>query len=150
MVLSCLSKKATDLWIAAQLNRLAVDNLLYAAGKRALDIGIFYAIHTYGRRLNWHPHLYVSVTCGGIDEHGKWKKISFRKDAMRPRWMWYIRQLLLSVWSDGITLPASLSHITTEAQWRSMILTAGSDCWLEYMSKDSRWQKHHEIPGGVT
>lgn len=75
---SC-GKKATDLWIAAQLNRLpdcdwihlvftlpdslwplfevnrwllndlcrlAVDNLLYAAGKRGLDIGIFCAIHT--------------------------------------------------------------------------------------------------------
>lgn len=98
---SC-GKKATDLWIAAQLNRLpdcdwqhlvftlpdtlwalfevnrwllndlcrlAVDNLLYAAGLRGLDIGIFCAIHTYGRRLNWHPHIHVSVTCGGIDAH---------------------------------------------------------------------------------
>lgn len=122
-------KKATDLWIAAQLNRLpdcdwqhlvftlpdtlwplfevnrwllndlcrlAVDNLLYAAGMRGLDIGIFCAIHTYGRRLNWHPHIHVSVTCGGIDTHGKWKKISFRKDAMRARWMWNIHQMLLS------------------------------------------------------
>ncbi|WP_171995013.1 transposase, partial [Klebsiella pneumoniae] len=26
-------------------------------------------------RQNWHPHVHVSVTCGGIDEHGKWKKI---------------------------------------------------------------------------
>ena len=125
---SC-GKKATNLWIAAQLNRLpdcdwthlvftlpdtlwplfevnrwllndlcrlAVDNLLYAAGKRGLDIGIFCAIHTYGRRLNWHPHIHVSVTCGGINGHGKWKKISFRKDAMRARWMWNIRQLLLN------------------------------------------------------
>ncbi|EOD9051710.1 transposase, partial [Klebsiella quasipneumoniae] len=22
-------------------------------------------------RQNWHPHVHVSVTCGGIDEHGK-------------------------------------------------------------------------------
>ncbi|EMU70130.1 transposase family protein, partial [Escherichia coli MP021552.11] len=85
---SC-GKKATDLWIATQLNRLpdcdrvhlvftlpdtlwpvfesnrwllndvcrlAVENLLYAARKRGLEPGIFCAIHTYGRRLNWHPH----------------------------------------------------------------------------------------------
>ena len=32
--------------------RLAVDNLLYAARKRGLEIDIFCAIHTYGRRLN--------------------------------------------------------------------------------------------------
>ncbi|PLI09789.1 hypothetical protein B6J41_25805, partial [Klebsiella pneumoniae] len=36
--------------------RLAVENLLYAARKRGLEPGIFCAIHTYGRRLNWHPH----------------------------------------------------------------------------------------------
>ena len=84
--------------------------MLYAAGKRGLDIGIFCALHTHGRRLNWHPHVHVSVTCGGIDEHGKWKKISFRKDAMRTRWMWNIRQLLLSVWSEGIALPPPVAH----------------------------------------
>ncbi len=49
--------------------------------------GIFCAIHTYGRRLNWHPHVHVSVTCGGLNKHGQWKKLSFLKDAMRSRWM---------------------------------------------------------------
>ncbi len=102
---SC-GKKATDLWIATQLNRfpdcdwvhlvftlpdtlwpvfesnrwllnnvcrLAVENLLYAARKRGLEPGIFCAIHTYGRRLNWHPHVHVSVTCGGLNKHGQVK-----------------------------------------------------------------------------
>ncbi|MCS3490668.1 hypothetical protein M2422_004417 [Enterobacter sp. SLBN-59] len=82
-----------------------------------------------------HPHVHVSVTCGGIDAHGKWKKISFRKDAMCARWMWNIRQLLLSVWFKDVALPPSLSHITTESQWRSLILTAGGDYWHVYMSK---------------
>ncbi len=54
---------------------------------------------------------------------------------MRDRWMWNIRQLLLSVWSDGIAMPSSLSHITTESQWRSLILTVGGDYWHVYMSK---------------
>lgn len=171
---SC-GKKATDIWIAAQLNRLpdcdwihlvftlpdslwplfevnrwllndlcrlAVDNLLYAAGKRGLDIGIFCAIHTYGRRLNWHPHVHVSVTCGGINEHGKWKKISFRKDAMRARWMWNIRQMLLDVWSEGVALPSSLAHITPGSQWRSLVLTAGGDYWHVYMSKKTAGGKN--------
>ncbi|EFZ0032964.1 transposase, partial [Shigella boydii] len=124
---SC-GKKATDLWIATQLNRLpdcdwvhlvftlpdtlwpvfesnrwllndvcrlAVENLLYAARKRGQEPGIFCAIHTYGRRLNWHPHVHVSVTCGGLNKHGQWKKLSFLKDAMRSRWMWNMRQRLL-------------------------------------------------------
>ncbi|WP_425339056.1 hypothetical protein [Buttiauxella gaviniae] len=57
------------------------------------------------------------VTCGGIDELGEWKKISFRKDVMRTRGMWNIRQLLLSRWPGAVALPPSLAHITTESQW---------------------------------
>ncbi|HAY5306764.1 TPA: transposase, partial [Shigella flexneri] len=98
---SC-GKKATDLWIATQLNRLpdcdwvhlvftlpdtlwpvfesnrwllndvcrlAVENLLYAARKRGQEPGIFCAIHTYGRRLNWHPHVHVEKN-GRREEYG--------------------------------------------------------------------------------
>ena len=61
---------------------------------------------------------------------------------MRTRWMWNIRQLLLSVWSEGITQPDSLSHITTEAQWSSLILTAGGDYWHVCMSKKTAGGKN--------
>ncbi len=43
-------------WLLNDVCRLAVENLLYAARKRGLEPGIFCAIHTYDRRLNWHPH----------------------------------------------------------------------------------------------
>lgn len=82
-------------WLLNDVCRLAVENLLYAARKRGLEPGIFCAIHTYDRRLNWHPHVHVSVTCGGLNKHGQWKKLSFLKDAMRSRWMWNMRELLL-------------------------------------------------------
>ncbi|WP_236550752.1 transposase [Salmonella enterica] len=56
----------------------------------------------------------MSVTCGGLNKHGQWKKLSFLKDAMRFTWMWNMRQLLLkSVGQRGWAMPESLSHITT-------------------------------------
>ena len=122
-------------WLLNDVCRLAVENLLYAARKRGLEPGIFCAIHTYGRRLNWHPHVHVSVTCGGLNKHGHWKKLSFLKDAMRSRWMWNMRQLLLKAWSEGLAMPESLSHITTESQWRSLVLKAGGKYLHVYMSK---------------
>ncbi|MCQ3008867.1 transposase, partial [Pseudomonas savastanoi] len=67
--------------------RLAVDNLLYAGRRRGVEVGVFCAIHTYGRRLNWHPHIHVSVTLGGIDDAGVWKDLSFHPSALRRRWM---------------------------------------------------------------
>nr|WP_245737353.1 transposase [Xenorhabdus japonica] len=32
-----------------------------------IEIRIFCALHTYGRQLNQHPHIHLSVTQGGLD-----------------------------------------------------------------------------------
>ncbi|MBB1466821.1 transposase, partial [Vibrio sp. SG41-7] len=49
--------------------------LLEWAKKHELEVGIFGALHTYGRALNWHPHIHLSVTRGGLDKHHSWKPI---------------------------------------------------------------------------
>ena len=72
-------------WLLNDLCRLAVDNLLFAVGKRGLDIGIFCAIHTYGRDstgilMCMSPPAAVSLSTA-------MEKISFRKDTMRTRWI---------------------------------------------------------------
>ncbi len=114
--------------------RLAVDNLLYAARQRGLSIGVFCAIHTYGRRLNWHPHVHVSVTCGGINENGEWKGLSYNKSALRQRWMWNLRQFLISQWQH-ITLPSELEWIASQSAFKSLVLQAGGLHWHIYVSK---------------
>lgn len=54
--------------------------MLQLARKQGIEIGIFCALHTYGRQLNQHPHVYVSVTRGGLDsKHGVWRKLFFKK-----------------------------------------------------------------------
>lgn len=116
------------------LCRLAVDNLLYAARQRGLEIGLFCAIHTYGRRLNWHPHVHVSVTGGGIDGEGMWKTLSYNKSALRKRWMWNLRQFLISQWGQ-ITLPPQLEWVTNKTTWKQLILEAGGQHWHIYVSK---------------
>ncbi len=35
----------------------------------------------------------------------------------------------------GMAMPESLSHITTESQWRSLVLKSGGKYWHVYMSK---------------
>lgn len=79
------------------LCRLAADNLLHAAQQRGLNIGLFGAIHTYGRRLNWHPHVHLSATASGLDAHGAWKNMAFHEKAMRQRWMWSVRTSSVNV-----------------------------------------------------
>jgi hypothetical protein len=60
-----------------------------------VKVGIFIAIHTFGRDLQWHPHVHVSVTMGGIClETNQWKDIRFSKKAMMPMWKYRITKLL--------------------------------------------------------
>lgn len=75
------------------------------------------------------------MTCGGLNKHGQWKKLSFLKDAMRSWWMWKSVSSILKAWSEGLAMPEPLSHITTDSQWRSLLLRAGGKYWHVYMSK---------------
>lgn len=61
--------------------------MLRWARKQGIDIGIFCALHTYGRQLNQHPHVHVSLTRGGLDiKHGVWRELFFKKKALEEIW----------------------------------------------------------------
>ncbi|MCS3490696.1 transposase [Enterobacter sp. SLBN-59] len=129
-------------WLLGYLFALAADNLLYAAGKRGLTIGIFGALHTYGRQLNWNCHLHLSWTTGGINPHGDWKKMSFVLPKVRERWIWNVRQFLLSAWGS-LSLPPSLAHIRDYDEWKRLILSLGKneqgeDYWHVYFAKPTK------------
>jgi len=41
-----------------------------------VDGGFLYVLHTWGSALNWHPHLHVLVSAGGVDSvSGRWKPV---------------------------------------------------------------------------
>ncbi|WP_149571799.1 IS91 family transposase, partial [Serratia nevei] len=50
-----------------ELFRCATRPMLRWARQQGIEVGIFCALHTYGRQLNQHPHIHVSVTRGGLD-----------------------------------------------------------------------------------
>ncbi|WGM03969.1 transposase (plasmid) [Arsenophonus nasoniae] len=52
-------------YLLNQLFRCCVTRAMLKHAKRqGLEIGIFCALHTYGRQLNQHPHIHLSVTRG--------------------------------------------------------------------------------------
>ncbi|WP_323113223.1 transposase, partial [Enterobacter bugandensis] len=65
------------------LFRAATSAMLRWARKQDVEVGIFCALHTYGRQLNQHPHIHLSVTRGGLDiRHGVWRDLFFKKHAV--------------------------------------------------------------------
>ncbi|HFW3714180.1 TPA: transposase [Salmonella enterica subsp. enterica serovar 6,7:y:-] len=54
----------TEQWVSQQSHILP-------DGDWPLLNALFCALHTYGRQLNQHPHIHLSVTSGGLDvKHG--------------------------------------------------------------------------------
>lgn len=63
-----------------QLFACAAQPLLKWAEKLNIEIGLFVALHTYGRQHNQHPHIHLPVTRGGLcRKHGVWRPVFFKK-----------------------------------------------------------------------
>ncbi|MDP5211278.1 transposase, partial [Microbulbifer sp. 2205BS26-8] len=73
--------------LLGELSRRAANSLLKAARKKGITPGIFTALHTFGRGLNWNTHVHVSVTRGGLSEdHSQWKSLYFAAKSIMPQW----------------------------------------------------------------
>ncbi|WP_449059880.1 transposase, partial [Providencia sp. AGC89] len=82
--------KYDDTW-----NRFIDNNQLFRSTTRAmlkharclgLKAGIFCALHTYGRQLNQHPHIHLSVTRNDLTKYSIWKPIFFKKKDIEKVW----------------------------------------------------------------
>jgi predicted nucleic-acid-binding Zn-ribbon protein len=57
--------------------------------------GVMATIHTYGRTLDWHVHVHVLVTRGGLRADGVWQPIKIYPAAQyRKLWQYYLLKLL--------------------------------------------------------
>ncbi|APS45989.1 hypothetical protein AVI51_16900 (plasmid) [Piscirickettsia salmonis] len=82
--------------------RTAANTLLETAKKKGLVIGIFAALHTFGRDLKWNVHIHISVTRGGFDEkHESWRDIYFKLKVIMPMWRYAVTDLLRQTYKKG-------------------------------------------------
>lgn len=69
------------------LFRTATRAMLRWAHKQGVVVGIFCALHTYGRQLNQNPHIHLPVTRGGLDiKRSFWCDLFFKKHAVEESW----------------------------------------------------------------
>jgi len=52
--------------------KTAANTILDWAEKRGFTPGIICFFHSFGSRLQFHPHFHMLVTCGGVNEEGRW------------------------------------------------------------------------------
>ncbi len=75
-----------ELWKFFERNYRVAAGLLFKAAVQTLrqfqkknwgvlESALLAVLHTWGSALNWHPHLHVLVSSGGIARGGKWKTV---------------------------------------------------------------------------
>lgn len=81
-------------WLLSEMSRAAADVILEVCRQAGITPGIFTAIHTWGRDLQWHPHIHLSTTAGGITEADSWRNHHFAYVQLEPMWRYRIITLL--------------------------------------------------------
>ena len=101
------------------LFRAATHTMLRWARKQGMEVGIFCALHTYGRQLNPPPHIHLSVTRGGLDiNRSVWRCCFFKKQPVEEIWRGAVIRLLRH--SYDLINPGSLpglGHSRDKKQW---------------------------------
>lgn len=123
-------------WLLNNLFKCATNILLGWAKKKKIDIGIFCALHTYGRKLNWNTHLHLSVTRGGIcTETGLWKSIYFQLKTTEPCWRAAVINLLDNAY-DALDLTAKdCPYIRNKTDWSHFLSSQYNRRWKLHFAK---------------
>jgi hypothetical protein len=132
-----------SLWPIFWLNRF-LFNLISAiaagiiqeiSAKKNVVVGIFTALHTFGRDLKRNVHIHLSVTCGGIDKKGVWHNIYFPAEVVKRMWRHRIIDLFRNEYKQGhLILPPKYNNERSFNQWMKELYEIK---WYVFLQKPS-------------
>ena len=135
----CNQKMIYDIFFQSSfyvLNKFGADKR-YFGGK----IGFIGLLHTWGQKLNYHPHIHFIVLAGGIKE-GEYKGLPYEKDfifpveAMSRVMMGKFIELLKERYIEGILkFPGKLDSIKSDQAFNSYLKKLSQKAWVVYSKK---------------
>ena len=137
-------------WEVFKLNRqllnslfsIAANTLLYFSKKKKLTIGMFVALHTYGRQLNFNCHIHLSLAATALNEHGDLKTFNFPFKSLMGMWRYGIITLLRQNF-DLLILPEYLSdEIKGYQDWTRYLDGQYIRTWQVHIAKKTSHKKH--------
>ena len=132
-----------DFWAIFKKNRtllnplfsLAANGLLQQAKKQKLTIGLFAALHTYGRQLNFNTHIHLSLANIALNTHGKIKPFRFPFSTLMSQWRYEVINLLRQAYQTLI-LPSSLDEtIHSYQDWNAYLNQQYNKSWIVNIQK---------------
>src|SRR5215471_5330901 len=92
-----------------------LDDFYSEVRGKALQGGYIVVLHTHGRNGQYHPHLHLMATSGGLDRQGqRWEPLQYLPYALlRRKWQWHLLTMLRQ------TLKTDAIHQLVDACFKS-------------------------------
>lgn len=128
------------------LPKIAADIIQEMAEKQGAKVGIYLAIHTFGRDLKRNFHLHLSTTCSGLSlDHTQWVEgLYFYHKTIKKMWRYQVTNLLREEYkAQRIKLPKSLKHITNYTEFNALLDQEYKKEWVVHLNQQSENHKHN-------
>ena len=117
------------------ISAVAAGIIKEMAAKKNITVGIFTALHTFGRDLKRNVHIHLSVTCGGIDHNGNWRKLFFPAVPIKKMWRYRVIELCRNEYRNGdLILPVQYTSQSDFTGWMRALYEIK---WYVYLQKPS-------------
>ncbi|EOA7190670.1 transposase, partial [Shigella flexneri] len=95
----------------------------------------FTVIHTWGRDQQWHPHIHLSTTAGGVTSGHTWKNLHFYARKVMSMWRYRITRLLSRKYPDLVMPDALAAEGSSKREWNRFLDTHYRRGWNVNVSR---------------
>lgn len=103
--------------------------------------GIISVLHTWGQKLNYHPHIHVLITGGGITPSGKFiegphKGFLVPEAVLAAAFRGKYLEGMKSLWEKGkLLFPGRLSQLRNQYEWKEYLDCLYQKHWLPFLKE---------------
>ncbi|MGX2737573.1 IS91 family transposase, partial [Escherichia coli] len=122
-------------WLLAEMSRIAADVIQEICRQADVEPGIFTVIHTWGRDQQWHPHIHLSTTAGGVTSGHTWKNLHFYARKVMSMWRYRITRLLSRKYPELLIPDALAAEGSRKREWNRFLDTHYRRGWNVNVSR---------------
>ncbi len=125
---------------------IAAEVIQSIALERGIKVGIFTALHTFGRDLKRNVHIHLSVTWGGIKlDDLTWKDLYFAKSAVMQRWRRAVLDWLdqCQQQTDFTYLPSTIDNVSDAAYFNFQLDYYKHRYWHVHLGEPKKNHLHN-------
>ena len=116
--------------------------MISLAKKRGLTVGIFAALHTYGRQINFNSHIHLSIAELGLNRHGKLKTFSFKFGLLMKQWRYGVISLLRTHYPVLILPPELEVEGASLQSWNAFLNRNYNSHWNVDIAQNTSHKSH--------